>query len=332
MIQTRRMLRPSLVTTVGKAFLAVDEVQPVAVLLSPSGEVLDKVSWRDEIEPVTERKGWPRRRLISWGNDVTILDEGCESWAHVSAESNKRLQLHPAVAISDLIAPSDSTASQTRISTNITFDRGEANWQATSQLDDLWWTSKIVIDLREDRCRRRWQFNEFGSITSGTLLDDNAPTMAFCIRRAHKRPWQFRPEYSLVLTSRSADEVELLSIREIDITELCWRQSYDYLRTARLMSDYISYSYAEYLSAHRAGATMVDIRIRSLDSLPVIELRFMLPQLPGTVFRRLDVPFDEVGAFGSGLRDLGIFLEEDLQADVPAKISRISPTDTQIAV
>ncbi len=65
-----RPFRPGFVRAVGSCFVAVDQVQPVAMAVSASGEILDVTSWAEQVAPVATKT----RTLASGEDRVFVRD------------------------------------------------------------------------------------------------------------------------------------------------------------------------------------------------------------------------------------------------------------------
>ncbi len=76
----------------------------------------------------------------------------------------------------------------------------------------------------------------------------------------------------------------------------------------RGMQTYLTYSVGQADHIRRLGATDVRLDLRDLDTWPVIELSFDVPDVPGVRFVQRDEPFDELGNL-SGLRFLNTCFE-----------------------
>jgi hypothetical protein len=150
-----------------------------------------------------------------------------------------------------------------------------------------------------------------GAITSHAVAGS---TTAVCIRRALKRPWDFHAMYDLyIIHSDRTAPVEALRRDQIDISSLCW-QIAPRANNDRTLLKYLPYTLSECRGAMRAGATDVQFAVRNIEVYPIIEISFLLASKGNTRFKRIDEPFNELGVESDGLRDLGIFLEEDLQS------------------
>jgi hypothetical protein len=69
----KRHLAPQFLAAVGPVVVAVDRVQPVAATVSPSGEVLDVVSWAELVAPPS-LIAWPNRRIAIEGAGIVVQD------------------------------------------------------------------------------------------------------------------------------------------------------------------------------------------------------------------------------------------------------------------
>src|SRR4051794_29371423 len=69
----RRQLAAQFLEVRGAAVVAVDRAQPVAATVSPTGEVLDVVSW-SELVPPPQATAWPNRRIGVEGDGIIVQD------------------------------------------------------------------------------------------------------------------------------------------------------------------------------------------------------------------------------------------------------------------
>jgi hypothetical protein len=289
---TVRLFRPSIVVAVPGGWLAVDEQQPVAVELDPTGRHRNTVSWNRL--PAPTQFGWPRREVAVAGGSV---------WVHDRPDGpTVRIARTPAAGLDATAEPlPPRAAGEVRAYTRFALsgEPGGAGWRVRSELDGYRWTASV------ERGDQVWSLGE-RSITSCAV---SGATAAVCLRRAPKRPWAFRPHHQLVLLEEGVPPVDALP-DGLDVGEMSWPapSSAD---VDRALADYLPFTVAECRQAVAAGATDVRFEVADLDGLPTITTTFGWGP-DGTRFVRVDEPLDEVGRL-VGYRALGIVLDEDLR-------------------
>lgn len=305
-----RLFRPALICPLGRYYLAVDEVQPVAAAVSQAGKILDVGSW-EHLEPPATGSAWPRRRLSF--NESTAWLSDLPDGPSIALQIDSKAHL----SVSRSEPPEASTETVTKYSkyslSRSSDGLNSTHWTYLSQLDQFHWNSRVQLETK--KLLHTWDLGN-GSITSYATVE---ATTAVCVRRAHKRPWSFRAPYDLyLLSSVDPDNHSPIRVAPLDISSRCWIPASSKLDHSEVVARYLKYSLAEYQAALRAGAKAIKLDLEGLEADPVIELSFMLDSTPGTRFRRIDRPINELGIESGGLRDLGIFLEEDLVGGVVA--------------
>jgi hypothetical protein len=83
----------------------------------------------------------------------------------------------------------------------------------------------------------------------------------------------------------------------------------------------------------RAGGRDIRLELRQIDSDPVIELSFELPDLPDVRLVRVDKPVNELGHL-AGLGSLTVLLDEDLAASdlVEVLLEDVGPVDGRLHI
>ncbi len=306
----KRLFRPALVCPLGGYYLAVDEVQPVAVIVSQAGKILDVGSW-EHLEPPATGSAWPRRRLSFNESTAWLSDLPDGPSAALRIDSTAQL------SVSQSDPPEASAQTTTRYSkyslSHSSNGSNSTHWTYLSQLDWFHWNSGVQLET--GTLLHTWDLGS-GSITSYATVE---ATTAVCVRRAHKRPWGFRAPYDLYLLSGvNSGDHSPIRVAPLDISSRRWVPASSASDHSEVIARYLKYSLAEYQAALRAGARAVKLDLEGLDVDPVIELSFTLDSTPGIRYRRIDRPLNELGIESGGLRDLGIFLEEDLSGGVVA--------------
>jgi hypothetical protein len=287
---TTRQFRPSFVVGLPVGWLAVDEQQPIAVAVDPTGDVLDVVSWNRL--PVPERFDWPRREVVT---------DGRTTWVHDRPDGpTVRIDLGPAGALTVTAGPlPERSPDLARSYSRFALSRELTGWRFSSLPIDHRWTAQA------EHGDQVWSLGD-GSITSCAVAGAAA---AVCVRRAPKRPWTFRPDHHLVLLDGGGSTTTALR-DGLDTVELSWRGP-DRDAVDRALTDYLPFTIGECRQAAAAGATDLRFEVADLDGLPTIATSFRWGP-DGTRFVRVDEPLDEVGRI-VGFQALGIILDEDLR-------------------
>lgn len=300
-----RYFRPSLVARVDDRYLAIDDIQPVAVLVSEVGLVLGHVAWTDL--PAPRARDWPHRDVVTDGSTVWVRD--------LPGGPLVRIEALSATSADPDEVPARIAELHSRFARSFTTAHGATRWVCASALDGLRWTA--TVNFESVTSSASWLLGS-GSITS---VATSETTAAVCVRRADKRPWQFLPAHDLYVLG--SDGSEHLAVRhdQIDITRLCWPAE-----PAGNIGEYLPYSLSQCQAAIRYGATDVQLTVHDVETRPIIEIAFTLD---GARYMRFDEPVDELGRMWGGMRDLGISMEEDLAGGLITQ-SREGPTGVAI--
>jgi hypothetical protein len=292
-----RAFRPATVAAVRGSWLAVDEIQPVAVALGPDGEVLDVASWNDVAPP--PQIGWPTRWLVTDGSGAAwVRDE--------PAGPGVRLEVTPAGALAvEQQAPPAPGPGVTRAYARLGLSReltgACASWGFRSRLIGSRWEAEA--QRSGPGGERSWSLGA-GAVSSCAVT---ATAAAACVSRATKRPWTFRPARDLVVVGVDGGPRVVLRHGDLDVADRCWpAPSGDRVRAA--LAEYLPFSVAEARTAVLAGAEDVELHVRGFAGLPEIETSF---RWRGSRYTRVDEPLDELGR-SAGFRFLNIDLHEDM--------------------
>jgi hypothetical protein len=130
-----RHFRPSFVHRAGDNWVAVDDLQPVAVALDQGGAVLDVVSWRGA--PAPREITWPWRQVQALGSTVWVHDRPAGPTVRIEVASGGRLTVAPG----ELPARAPGmTVDYSRFSRSAVLDTG---WRFTSGLTGFRWTAEV---------------------------------------------------------------------------------------------------------------------------------------------------------------------------------------------
>lgn len=289
-----RFLAPSFLVPAAPCLLAVDRVQPVAATVSADGEVLDVVSWAQEVPPPAEAV-YPNRRIGIGDGRVVVQD--------LPAGDPVTLTIGAGGSVTKARAADSASlwdglrVRHTRGSSQAGGKYGE--WQLRTRLyyGNRWATQ---VERHADGVVSVWRAGH-GTFVAHAMAGD---VLAVCVRRADKRPWTFDPAHELyLLRARGPGIATPIEVGPIDVTDLCWDRGERPPDGFRGMQTYLTFSTGQAEEVRRLGATDVRLVVRDLDTWPVIELSFDLPDVPGVRFVERDEPFDELGNL-SGLRFL----------------------------
>lgn len=294
---TSRSFDPSYVTALGPYFLAVDRVQPVLVAVSISGVVVDIASWGDSA-PLPASSPWPNRRFAVDGDRLFVQDLPAEPVVAASIRDDGSIVVDSGSAF-----PGQGGVYR-RLWTAPPVRDGEvdARWRFRSQLDRTFWSADVSFD------KSSVHFESPASIVSRAT---HGATAAVCLQRENKRPFPLRPASEMHLLKAGKHGLVDLAVEELDISARCWQPTADWPRTQRNLADYLSFSLGDLAVLEQFGAHDAEVIVRGVGLSTAVETRFRLVEFPTTVFRRHDVPFDELGHL-CGLRDMGVLLDEDL--------------------
>ncbi|OZM83494.1 hypothetical protein [Pseudonocardia sp. MH-G8] len=296
-----RYFRPALVGRQNETYLVVDEVQPFAVALSEHGNVLGEISW-NHLEP-PKAWSWPPREIVVDDSSAWVRDLPDGPVVRITRSSAAEWHATPTdpAEIPDTARRKRSRFAMPRAVRVV----GERRWAYTPRLDGFQWEASVNTDqLGEDR--GSWALGP-GSIT---CVAETEGAAAVCIRRAAKRPWDFHADHEMFLLEAGHPHARTALRRDsIDIRDRAWDAPQ--VDATSAVSRYLPYTLSEAQAARREGATEVSITIEEPDNRPLIKITFTLD---GRRYERVDEPIDELGRLAGGLRDLGIFLAEDLRA------------------
>ncbi|MGH8930246.1 MAG: hypothetical protein ACRDZO_06320 [Egibacteraceae bacterium] len=296
--------------------MAIDKVQPVAVVVSPRGEVRCVASWARQVAP-SSSSPWPNRRIAAEPGRLLIQDLPDGPVVSASVGPDGSVVAEPVAGSSRLL---DSVVfTYPRLFRAPQGDREQSveGWRFSSRLDGVRWSARV--ELVRGASPSTWSAGP-GSIVAYAVHDGAA---AICVRRAGRRPWQFNPVHDLyVLESGRSGISRPIPVPAIDISDGCWPRTVGSAELARLLPEYLPYSIAESDAAARWGGRDVRICLDRLDSHPVITLSFGLADVPNVRFCRLDEPVNELGHV-AGLRALNVFLDEDLNGRLVDALSAV---------
>ncbi|GAA2791387.1 hypothetical protein [Saccharopolyspora taberi] len=294
----RRSFRPSVLVPCGLHVVAIDDVQPVAVVLDSDGAVRETVSWEHLRAP--SAFAWPTRFAVASEKSVAIASAPDGDAVVVD------LSTTPATveSLTEFPATSGARRAQTRFSRS---GKHDPFWKYTSHLNGTAWTATVAHDPPGGE-RREWNLGA-GSISSAAPLGNG---LAVAVRRAGKRPWVFQPPVELLHITGDRDAPRaLLPSGGIDITARCW-PPVDLPPPDVIADHHLPFGASQCAQIVKLGARQIDLTLAALDSAPRMEISFTHDSRPGVRCVRTDVLTTELG-HDFGLSKLGIFLEEDLQ-------------------
>jgi hypothetical protein len=300
-----RFFAPGFVALVAPYFVAVDIVQPVAVVVSQHGELVSIESWAHHVAAPSE-SSWPNRRFGIASDRLLVQDLPVGEVVSLAVESDATMTTR-VVPASSFSRPGVSVKHPRMLSAprGNRAESGEG-WHFSSRVHRYRWSAEVAF--RRGGAATSWPV-ENGSIVARAWRDLNA---AVCVRRGPSRPWEFDPAYELfVLRAGRSGGVESIQVPPIDVTERCWNRKVDPLELVRMVREYMDFALGGCRAAIKHGARDVRLELRQIESDPVIELSFELTSMPDVRVVRIDKPVNELGHL-AGLRFLNITLEEDL--------------------
>lgn len=278
-----RQLAPQFLPVVGSYVVAVDRAQPVAVTLSPTGEVRDAVSWAGAVPPPSAA-AWPNRRIAVDGDRVVVQDLPDVRPVSVAVRRDGALVVTP------LREEPDASWQYPRLLGAV--PRSAGPWEFRSYRDGYRLRAEVVRPTT-------WSLGR-GSIVTHAVLEDVA---VVAVRRADVRPWVFAPQHELLVI-----DGEPVAVAPIDISALCWPSPR--ADVIPLLSEYLPFTLGQASVLRKRGGRDVRIHVAGLDSHLVVELEFGLDGEPGRRFVRRDEPLDELGNV-AGLAFLNIILDDE---------------------
>jgi hypothetical protein len=293
---TRRPFGPAFVFHVEPWFVAVDRLQPVALVLSADGTHTALTSWADLLPAPTVTPLRPRR-VAAAADRVIVQDlpDGTPVTVTIDPDGRPRPSVEPvpARALSRATYPNLWSAAEPPT----------APWSYRSVLvDDYTWTGRVAHTGAEDIA------------FPASILDfaHAGPVALACLLRADKRPWPFRRDTHLELLSVDAGRVSAQPVPNPDVRTLCWPSRFPGPAGEEALHEYLAHTLRDAATATDEGARDVELVLRNTLHDPEIELRFRHAGFPDREFRRLDRPFNELGNLGEGMRELHISLAEDI--------------------
>jgi hypothetical protein len=290
----RKHLAPQFLAAVGPVVVAVDRVQPVAAAVSPSGEVLDVVSWSELVRP-PGAAAWPNRRLAVEGDRIVVQDLPDGQPVAVSVDPDGSLAA----------GRGDHAARWRHPRLLSAIPRSVGPWEFRTQRDDYRLTAAVAHG-------ETWSAGR-GAIVAHAVVEDTA---VVAIRRADVRPWAFSPRHELVVLDGRSTVPKPAPIAPVDISGRCWPSP---PTAVRLLRDYLTHTLGDVAVLRQRGARDVRVHVAGFEANPIIEVEFGLDIAPGKRFVRRDEPFDELGNL-AGLAFWNIIFDDedfDLLAEGP---------------
>ncbi|OLM28055.1 hypothetical protein Ae717Ps2_6794c [Pseudonocardia sp. Ae717_Ps2] len=86
-------MKPNILSFLGENIVVVDDVQPVAALISVTGEVLDCCSWKSLVVQPSSWTAWPHRILFTNrnGDGVLVQERNCDATIQLEVSESNRL-------------------------------------------------------------------------------------------------------------------------------------------------------------------------------------------------------------------------------------------------
>jgi hypothetical protein len=302
-----RMFRPALVCPAGNFYLAVDEIQPVAVTISSAGDIVDVVSWHGLMTARSNPEEF-RRDLSFRGATAWLTDQDGPS-VKLSVDTSGNVAVREGVPDD----PSASDLGHRYVAPVLVEERetaGRASWVFRTEADENWLRYAATVRVETDGRTRVWELGR-GSIAGYAVGGEGSAAVA--VRRADKVPWTFRAPHELFVLARNADGdwAGERRVAEIDITDRCWPPNVieDPLRQVH---KYLDFSVRQCYDALEAGAHDIQLTVTNMERDPAVEITFSWRRFPGARFRNVDRLFDELGNYTGGFYARNMLLDECL--------------------
>lgn len=268
-----RYLAAQFFAVVGDNVVAVDRTQPVAAMVSLTGEVRDVVSWADAIPPPSAAV-WPNRRIGAEGDQVVVQDLPDGAPVVLSVGRDGSLAVAP--------ARSEPAVGWRYPRLLTAIPKSVDAWEFRTHRDGYRMEAEVVHG-------GTWVAGR-GSIAAHAVVGDAA---VVAIRRADVRPWVFTPRHELVVLDGRSAVPTPAPVGPIDISERCWPSRR--VDALRLLGEYLEHTVGDVAVVRKRGGRDVRVHVAGFDDRPVIEVEFGLDAAPGTRFVRRDEPLDEFG-------------------------------------
>lgn len=305
-------MKPNILSFLGENIVVVDDVQPVAALISVTGEVLDCCSWKSLVVQPSSWTAWPHRILFTNrnGDGVLVQERNCDATIQLEVSESNRL-----VAT---LAPAGSLESATavargRYSISRSNDAHEADgWDLRVVEEGGVWQTSLRDLTSQTEGRRPLKIHRTGAAVALLTTSDHAFS---AIRVATKRPWTFDARHELLHLDRTSGHSTTVSLPDIALSD-AWSPLFpDQLRSPELMTA-IKQAVLDCSELTSRGAFDIAVRLDEMDTpTPRVVVRFKLPGR-SEIFEREDQPFNHLGLHTGGLAGLSIFFGEDLDGDL----------------
>lgn len=300
-----RYFRPVFLERVGSYLVAIDEIQPVALLFDDSGRVAGTVEWGWAAGPT--KAVW-RPRTIATSDRALWIDDGAEA-------DVVRLDITEAATcdVQRVAALPGQNEARHRPyvlwRSHLTVPAVGGTWHTRSALGDSgvsWYASVQWRPNGSEAAVRECDLG-FGSIHAAVAHGED---VVVAVRRAGKRPWAFRPPVDLLRIAPTGHVETVLAHDALDVSYYC-RGPSPHAPTARsLVWDRLRHE----MSSDRSDmphASDIACTVRDWNADPVFELSFDHPARPGVRLVRRELLRTELG-FRQSAGDMSVYLWEDL--------------------
>lgn len=278
--------------------MVVDDVHPVAWVLTADGSCERQLSWAERDQPPRDVLVGPFRRSFAVTDEVVSVYD---------------------VGVAGTIELSPSAAGEVRWAVGKQNEHGEGTVRRSIHRKEFvsassGWTVQSAVDEHRRRVEvvpgsgetaSSWIIQQ-ASALSGVALEGG---LLLVLRLADKRPWEFDPPRRLVLFTQAAGPCTW----DLPPVEDPW-WPYDVgldddgllLAISRSLDDLQA-------AADQLGATQPEVSVtRPTGRMPVVSAAFTMPD--GRRFRRTNEPYDVLGNWTEGLAGLTIMLDEDINS------------------
>ncbi len=300
-----RHFRPWFLIRQGLHLVAIDEVQPVAVIFDRFGALVRTVDWTWSAPPRWNTV--PPRWVCSREQSIWV-DDGAES---------------------DVVRLDVDNAGQVSTSRTETFPKNQAerlhpymlwrghlraradsgSWHTRSVLGDggvSWYSSvewqRTDAELAETECDLG-----YGSVHAATAIGE---ALFVAVRRTGKRPWVFRPPVDLLRLTRKRGAETICARDGLDIADRC-REISPWAPSPESVAREWLNTHLRWTDPGEWGESEYSLTVRDCHADPVAEFGFRHPSRPGLWLVRRQQLRTEFG-FSQGLGDWGVLWAEDL--------------------
>lgn len=293
---------------VGLRVIVLDDVQPVGVILDQSGSVGNVFSWNHLSPP--SAFAWPPRNVVALAHTfwVSSPPDGDVVRVTVSGGAASATSTTSVRREDNLPRLKESTPVRYRFTASGSVSSESGTWEYASNLEGTTWRSHVTFwSANQPDTPHAWDLGT-GSITGACAMGSK---IFATVRRANKRPWEFRPKAEIISVDLTSGQQTVMRSDALDITSMCWEELPQVGRQT-LEKKHFPHAVSQCLAIEEIGAEDVGFMVSGLERDPRIDILFSHRSRPGVRCVRTDLLAGELG-YEVGLLNLGISLEEDLE-------------------